>query len=415
MSIIKCPECNKEISNKALKCPNCGYPISENNKDYFNNNNFQNRLLKNSTILCPECNQEISNKSKRCPYCGNRIKVRDSFLSLLSLACTLLMCTLPLGAIFAIIDLWKSRGINSDKTKTHAGSKLSLIITVIVIGIFVLVGNNKDTKKETSTLSETITKSIEIQSDVLQETSTVENKDAVFQNGIIWQGNECIITLTGASKETLKFLIENNSSKDYSFNIHSLSVNGIMTDCNIYTMNTDIPSGKKSNVELDISEYTSEFSNFEYAEMLFWVYDNSKSYKDFETEIIHIESDKFSGQSYFYNSEKKCETNGLTVLLGGLQNDKFNVYICNNNDYYVDVDIENLSFNGWAYDTSYEFDLHDVEIFPNSQIKLEMDIEPEFLHINNIEEILNCEFSINIRKYGDYFDAAETEKIVFEK
>lgn len=366
-------------------------------------------------IKCPECGKEINSQIKNCPYCGNRIKVRDSFLSLLSIACTLLMCTLPLGAIFAIIDLWKSRGINSDKTKTHAGSKLSLIITVIVIGIFVLVGNNKDTKKETSTLSETITKSIEIQSDVLQETSTVENKDAVFQNGIIWQGNECIITLTGASKETLKFLIENNSSKDYSFNIHSLSVNGIMTDCNIYTMNTDIPSGKKSNVELDISEYTSEFSNFEYAEMLFWVYDNSKSYKDFETEIIHIESDKFSGQSYFYNSEKKCETNGLTVLLGGLQNDKFNVYICNNNDYYVDVDIENLSFNGWAYDTSYEFDLHDVEIFPNSQIKLEMDIEPEFLHINNIEEILNCEFSINIRKYGDYFDAAETEKIVFEK
>jgi hypothetical protein len=29
MALINCPECQKEISNKATSCPNCGYPISE--------------------------------------------------------------------------------------------------------------------------------------------------------------------------------------------------------------------------------------------------------------------------------------------------------------------------------------------------------------------------------------------------
>lgn len=29
MSLIKCPECNKEISEKAITCPNCGNPINE--------------------------------------------------------------------------------------------------------------------------------------------------------------------------------------------------------------------------------------------------------------------------------------------------------------------------------------------------------------------------------------------------
>lgn len=29
MSLIKCPECGKEISNLAKTCPHCGYPISE--------------------------------------------------------------------------------------------------------------------------------------------------------------------------------------------------------------------------------------------------------------------------------------------------------------------------------------------------------------------------------------------------
>lgn len=28
MALIKCPECGKEISDKASSCPNCGYPIN---------------------------------------------------------------------------------------------------------------------------------------------------------------------------------------------------------------------------------------------------------------------------------------------------------------------------------------------------------------------------------------------------
>ena len=30
MALIKCPECGKEISDKASRCPQCGYPIREN-------------------------------------------------------------------------------------------------------------------------------------------------------------------------------------------------------------------------------------------------------------------------------------------------------------------------------------------------------------------------------------------------
>ena len=29
MAIIKCPECGKEVSNKARSCPNCGAPIDK--------------------------------------------------------------------------------------------------------------------------------------------------------------------------------------------------------------------------------------------------------------------------------------------------------------------------------------------------------------------------------------------------
>lgn len=30
MSLIKCNECGKEISDKAVSCPNCGFPLQEN-------------------------------------------------------------------------------------------------------------------------------------------------------------------------------------------------------------------------------------------------------------------------------------------------------------------------------------------------------------------------------------------------
>lgn len=33
MALIKCPECGKEISDKAIRCPSCGYPIERNSDE----------------------------------------------------------------------------------------------------------------------------------------------------------------------------------------------------------------------------------------------------------------------------------------------------------------------------------------------------------------------------------------------
>ena len=47
MSLIKCPDCNKEISDKAEACPQCGYPIKPVNNDrtVSNNESFVRVLL----------------------------------------------------------------------------------------------------------------------------------------------------------------------------------------------------------------------------------------------------------------------------------------------------------------------------------------------------------------------------------
>lgn len=54
MALIKCKECNKEISDKAKQCPHCGF--------------------ENNIITCPECKKEIENNINTCPNCGFEIQ-----------------------------------------------------------------------------------------------------------------------------------------------------------------------------------------------------------------------------------------------------------------------------------------------------------------------------------------------------
>lgn len=62
MALINCPECGKEISDKAASCPNCGCPNQSQNKPIVAD---QVSLPKNDDIMkCPKCNstQLTSNK-----------------------------------------------------------------------------------------------------------------------------------------------------------------------------------------------------------------------------------------------------------------------------------------------------------------------------------------------------------------
>ena len=43
MALIKCPECGKEISDKANKCPNCGCPTK----------NKKKKIIKYNKIIMP--------------------------------------------------------------------------------------------------------------------------------------------------------------------------------------------------------------------------------------------------------------------------------------------------------------------------------------------------------------------------
>ena len=44
MALINCPECGKEVSDKATNCPNCGYPLED--MDFVKEEVQKKRLVK---------------------------------------------------------------------------------------------------------------------------------------------------------------------------------------------------------------------------------------------------------------------------------------------------------------------------------------------------------------------------------
>ena len=49
MSLINCPECEKQVSNEAKRCPNCGYPLQ---KRWSKNYGLQLWICTNDQELC---------------------------------------------------------------------------------------------------------------------------------------------------------------------------------------------------------------------------------------------------------------------------------------------------------------------------------------------------------------------------
>ena len=60
MALISCPQCGKQISDKAEKCPGCQY-----------------EMKKKNTVKCSECGNDIPADVKVCPLCGCPLETHE--------------------------------------------------------------------------------------------------------------------------------------------------------------------------------------------------------------------------------------------------------------------------------------------------------------------------------------------------
>lgn len=63
MALVKCPECNNEVSDKASSCPKCGVPLAASNPT-------QSSEEITNGIQCPFCKHQLEASAITCGFCG---------------------------------------------------------------------------------------------------------------------------------------------------------------------------------------------------------------------------------------------------------------------------------------------------------------------------------------------------------
>ncbi|MCB7306131.1 zinc ribbon domain-containing protein [Bariatricus massiliensis] len=117
MSLIKCPSCAKEVSDKAENCVNCGFNIGEYRRRLKEQEKAQQK------IECPECKTLVSGNEEACPKCGYPIKrdiaIKDK----------------------EIPEIAKKMMLN--KKKVLLGISVLIIVIAIIVVFIKMTGNNE--------------------------------------------------------------------------------------------------------------------------------------------------------------------------------------------------------------------------------------------------------------------------------
>lgn len=313
------------------------------------------------------------------------------------------------GIIFAIIAF-------NQKEKAHGTAIAGLscsIIGIVIFFICLLLFMAEDDVSSTESV---------VENEVVEEKN--DSETSLVEESVIWKDKKCAIKAVECSDDSFKLKIKNGSEKDYSFDVHAMSINGIMTGCNTYTGSVDIPAGKKGYMSVGISNSWVD-GEVQYIDMVIWAYDNAVHYKDFDTGIIRIQTNKYNNDISYKSDSYDAETGGLGIIKNQMDNKSVSYSIVNNNDYLVETNLENCSINDWAFEQSYSFDFENesliassdgfnVIVFPNCIANVSVGIS-DFMEENNMEDIENFEFSLEILPYEKHVEETHSDKIIFEK
>lgn len=143
MTLIKCKECGKEISDKADSCPICGCPIDN-----------------NTTLKCEECGNDLEKYDETCPKCGcpvTKKKINNSpetndngktlcltgmIVGIISLFIDLYGLVATAGLTISIVAISKKPS-EKNRKKAIAGIVCSGIeLLVKVVALIILVADN---------------------------------------------------------------------------------------------------------------------------------------------------------------------------------------------------------------------------------------------------------------------------------
>lgn len=208
MGLIKCPECGKEISDKAEICVNCGFPIKNYLKekversDYLQMENKEvetvekDSFMENNqdTVICESCGAENKADVDYCCKCGSPIKdggfrnnftrvfeefgntdKKNSVISIIAAIFSIFGCMCYVGLILAIVDLFSGK-----KERQHKWSIFAILVCIVWTIVFIFFGtigsNESDSVTDTQIESQTETETETEESQAVENTEKKSNK-----------------------------------------------------------------------------------------------------------------------------------------------------------------------------------------------------------------------------------------------
>ena len=81
MALIKCPDCNRDVSSLASTCLKCGFPVAVNMKPprEFGGSVTLHESTDPLAMACQSCGHPVGNHSQPCPSCGNKVYLDDPY------------------------------------------------------------------------------------------------------------------------------------------------------------------------------------------------------------------------------------------------------------------------------------------------------------------------------------------------
>lgn len=146
MALIKCPECEKEISDQATNCPNCGYPIKKEEKSEYDD------LYASANVFGKNKNKVVNEKVNNAGHSSTGRMIVGIVFIVLSAAALFQSCAAGMvnalgegsgsdgliGTFSALLMI--IIGIISIATRKTENPKIPLILGIIVLIYGFLIG-----------------------------------------------------------------------------------------------------------------------------------------------------------------------------------------------------------------------------------------------------------------------------------
>jgi len=267
----------------------------------------------------------------------------------------------------------------------------------------------------------------EIEEETNEETETTiqTNSDVSLSEQVVFDQEGITITVKGLDMEDSFFgpeitvLIENGNEKDITVQVRDISINDVMVDA---YFSSDVASGKKANDGITIMEDYLETANIQTIktiEFSFHIFDSESwdTIIDSDPIVLTTLGSESYVQEYDDSGTVAVDTNDVKIVIKKLDSeDSFwgtdvYVYIENNSDQNITIQVRDVSINGFMVDPIFSADVVAGKKAFDSIAFMESDLTD-----NDITEITSIELKFhvfNMDNWDTIFDS-EIVNITFD-